>query len=143
MPDERRGRLDAYIRFYETLTPSRIGELRQLVAPDIYFRDPFNETHGVAAYERVLKKMFDDIDEPRFEIEHTVLDGAIGYLKWRLGYRDRRGVARDIVGVSQLHFDDEHRIVRHVDYWDAASQVYERLPVLGNVLRRIRRRIAA
>jgi len=143
MTDERRARLGAYARFCETLTPERIGALSRYVAPDIYFRDPFNETRGIAAYERVRKKMFDDIAEPAFEVEHAVLDGAIGYVNWRLGFRGRRGAAHEIVGVSELHFDAEGRIARHVDHWDVASQLYERVPLLGFVLRRIRRRLAA
>jgi hypothetical protein len=32
-------------------------------------------------------------------------------------------------------------VVEHIDYWDAAEQIYERLPVLGNVLRPIRERL--
>lgn len=143
MPDDRRARLEAYARYYETLTPATIGELHRHVAPDFHFHDPFNETHGVVAYERVLSKMFDDVAAPRFEIEHAVLDGAIGYLKWRLFFLSRRGVAREIVGVSELHFDDEDRIARHVDHWDVASQLYEGVPILGFVLRRLRRRLAA
>jgi len=143
MTDDRRARLDAYARFYETLTPERIGELSRHVAPDIYFRDPFNETRGIAAFERVLKKMFDDIAEPHFVIEHAALDGDVGYLNWRLRFRGKRRAAHEIVGVSELHFDAEGRIARHIDHWDVASQIYERVPLLGFVLRRIRRRLAA
>lgn len=142
MTDQRRARLDAYARFYETLSPERISTLSRHVAPDVYFRDPFNETRGIAAYERVLKKMFDDIAEPHFEIEHAVLDGAIGYLNWRLGFRGKRAKVHEIVGVSELHFGADGRIARHIDHWDVASQLYERMPLLGFVLRRIRRRLA-
>jgi len=143
MREDTRASLDAYIRFYETLTPKSVGELRSLVAPDVRFRDPFNDVQGVDAYERVLAKMFEDLDEPRFEVRHSALEGAIGFLTWRFVYRDKRGRERTIVGMSELHFDAEGRVALHVDHWDAAAQVYEHLPVLGIVLRRIRRRIAA
>lgn len=140
---DTRASLDAYIRFYETLTLQTVGELRTLVTPDVHFRDPFNDVQGVAGYERVLTKMFEDLDTPRFEIAHAVLDGSVGYLKWRFVFRVKRGRERAIVGMSELHFDADGRVARHVDYWDAAAQVYEHLPVLGFILRRIRRRIAA
>jgi len=143
MRKDTRASLDAYIRFYETLTPQTVGALRPLVAPDVHFRDPFNDVQGVDAYERVLAKMFKDLYEPRFEVRHAALDGAIGFLKWRLVFRGKRGRERTIIGMSELHFDADDRIALHVDYWDAAAQVYEHLPILGFLLRRIRRRIAA
>ena len=139
----RKASLNAYARFYETLTPETIGRLRALVAPDIQFRDPFNETRGVAALERVLAKMFEDVVEPKFETLHTMTDGAVGYMKWRLVYRPKSGGQCELVGLTELHFDEAGRVTRHIDFWDPASQIYERIPVLGFVLRKIRRRIAA
>lgn len=143
MRDDTRASLDAYIRFYETLTPQTVGELQSHVTPDVHFQDPFNDVQGVAAYERVLAKMFEDLDTPRFEVAHAVLDGSTGYLKWRLAFRGKRGRERTITGMSELHVDADGRVARHLDYWDAAAQVYEHLPVLGFVLRRIRQWIAA
>jgi steroid delta-isomerase len=143
MPDDMRASLDAYIRFYETLTPEATGALPSLVTPDVRFRDPFNDVQGVEAYQRILMKMFQDVDAPRFEVRHAVLDGTVGYLQWRLVFRGKRGRQRTIIGMSELHFDVDGRVARHVDYWDAAAQVYEHLPVLGCILRRIRQWIAA
>ena len=143
MPDDIRASLDAYVRFYETLTPETIGALSSLVTPDVRFRDPFNDVKGIDAYQRILAKMFDDLDAPTFEVRHAVLDGMVGYLKWRLAFRGKRGRERHIVGMSELRFDKDGRVEQHVDYWDAASQFYERVPVLGLFLRLIRRRLAA
>jgi predicted ester cyclase len=143
MRDDTRASLDAYIRFYETLTPQTVGELQSHVTPDVHFQDPFNGVQGVAAYERVLKKMFEDLDKPRFEVLHAVLDGSTGYLKWRLAFRGKRGRERTITGMSELHFDGHGRVASHVDYWDAAAQLYEHVPVLGFILRKIRQRLAA
>ena len=143
MRNDTRASLDAYIRFYETLTPQTVGELQSWVTPDVRFQDPFNDVRGVAAYARVLDKMFQDLDRPRFEVLHAVLDGSTGYLKWRLAFRGKRGRERSITGMSELHFDADGRVASHVDYWDTAAQLYEHLPVLGFILRKIRRRLAA
>jgi len=135
--------LTAYARFYETLTPETIGDLRTHVAPEIQFRDPFNDTRGVAALERVLAKMFEDVADPKFETLHTMADGAAGYMKWRLVFRPKSGGQREVVGLTELHFDEAGRVTSHIDFWDPAAQLYEHVPLLGFVLRRIRQRIAA
>jgi hypothetical protein len=38
--------------------------------------------------------------------------------------------------------DDQGRVSLHRDYWDAAEELYEKLPVVGALMRWLRRRIA-
>ena len=45
-----------------------------------------------------------------------------------------------IVGATRLRFDAQGRVAEHRDYWDAAQELYEKLPLIGSVLRAIRRR---
>ena len=45
--------------------------------------------------------------------------------------------------MSELHFDEAGTLRAHIDHWDAAGQLYEKLPGIGWLLRRIRRRLAA
>ena len=58
--------VDAYIRFYETMTPESLARLPELVTPDVHFVDPFNDITGVAPLRRILARMFEDLREPRF-----------------------------------------------------------------------------
>ena len=45
--------------------------------------------------------------------------------------------------VQGLAFAPDGRIAMHRDYWDAAEELYEKLPVLGGLMRWIRRRAAS
>ena len=86
--------------------------------------------------------MFQRVSDPRFRVTSRAHDGALCFLRWdftfRRGQRDWR-----IAGVSEVRFDPSGRVVSHIDHWDAASQLYERLPVIGWVLRRLRGRLEA
>jgi hypothetical protein len=44
--------------------------------------------------------------------------------------------------MTEVHFDQSGKVAAHLDHWDAASQLYEHVPLLGGVLRIIRRRLA-
>jgi hypothetical protein len=44
------------------------------------------------------------------------------------------------VGGSHLQLDGEGRITLHRDYWDAAEELYEKLPVIGGLMRWLKRR---
>jgi hypothetical protein len=45
--------------------------------------------------------------------------------------------------MSELRFAADGRVREHIDHWDAAAQVYERLPLIGGLMRLIRRRFAS
>lgn len=132
----------AYVEFFETVTPETLGRLDALVAPDVRFRDPFNDVTGPAAMRRVFEDMFARFDGPRFVVTDRAYSADRCYVRWRFTARDG---GRDwaIDGVSEIAVDGEGRIVEHIDHWDAASQVYEKLPLVGPLVRFIRRRAAA
>ena len=46
-------------------------------------------------------------------------------------------------GASHLELADDGRIAWHRDYWDPAEEVYEKLPLLGGLMRWLKRRAAA
>ena len=50
---------------------------------------------------------------------------------------------RRVRGGSHLVFAADGRIEAHRDYWDAAEELYEKLPVLGTLLRWLRGRMSA
>ena len=139
------GRLADYARFFETLTPQRLGELDAYFAPDARFRDPFNDVRGVPDIRAVFEHMYRVCRDPRFRVLERVRTGNIALIRWRFtdGPAEGRRMALNIEGMSRVQFDALGRVVEHVDYWDAAGQVYERIPVLGWILRLLRRRLSA
>jgi steroid delta-isomerase len=48
-----------------------------------------------------------------------------------------------IRGASHLRFDADGKVAWHRDYWDAAEELYARLPGIGWLMRALRRRLAA
>jgi hypothetical protein len=143
MPDD--ARLAQLRRFFETLSPGSVGEIGRVYAPDAYFKDPFNEVRGLPAIERIFRHMFEQVSEPRFVIHDAVIQDEQGFVTWDFRFRMRR-FSRDeqvIRGASHLRFDAAGLVVFHRDYWDAAEELYEKLPLLGGLMRFLRRRAAS
>jgi len=137
--------LDAYVAFFETLTSDSLRRLDELCAPEVRFRDPFNDVIGVARFRQVLAKMFQDVAEPRFEVTDRAFSAQACYLRWTFTYRSpggRTGRGR-IEGVSEIHLDAAGQVTAHLDHWDAGSQIYEQIPLLGRLVRMIRHRLSA
>ena len=132
----------AYVAFLEALTPESLPGLKDFCAPEVAFRDPFNDVAGIDALEAVFRKMFEDVAEPHFKVKDYALSGRTAYLCWDFTFR-ARGRAWSIDGMSEVTFDDEGKVLRHIDHWDAASQFYETVPFLGTLIRLIKRRLTA
>jgi len=135
-------RLRAYARCYETLTKETLGTLADLLSETVRFKDPFSDVTGKAKVIAIFRHMFEAMDKPAFEVLDQVAGEKACYLKWRMTGRVKAAGDREIeiVGLSEVRFDDDGLVASHIDHWDAASQVFSMVPVLGALLRWLGRR---
>ncbi|KQY90463.1 MULTISPECIES: nuclear transport factor 2 family protein [Roseateles] len=131
-------RAAALIARYETLQSADLDRLIGLYAEDCRFKDPFNDVRGRAALRRVFEHMFETLKAPRFVITTVFVEGDQCFLAWDFHTGDLV-----IRGASHLRFDAAGLVADHRDYWDAAEELYEKLPVLGALMRLLKRRLRA
>jgi steroid delta-isomerase len=138
--------LNRIITIFETLSPERLPELQALYTTTAWFKDPFNEVRGAAAIARIFTHMFQQVDHPRFTVQRSVAQGHEAFLIWDFHFALRRPLPtrpRRIHGCSHLCLDDQGNITTHRDYWDTSEELYAQLPLIGPVMRALRRRSAA
>lgn len=135
-------RLDELIDFYQSLTPAGLARFGEFYAEHARFKDPFNDVHGLPAIRRIFEHMFAQLQAPRFVVTEKVGAGDTAFLVWTLHFR-RGGKEETIHGVTRLHWDASGKVDEHRDYWDAAEELYMKLPLLGGLLRALRRLFAA
>jgi steroid Delta-isomerase len=138
-PDPRAARI---VALFEQLVPADLARLHLFYAADARFKDPFNDVLGVPAIERVFRHMFDRLDEPRFVVHEVLVEGDQCFLTWDFLFRfkGRAQVRQTVRGATHLRFDAQGRVALHRDYWDVAEELYEKLPLLGALMRWLRRR---
>lgn len=137
--------LDRIVLAFETLTPASVETMDVLYAPDARFKDPFNEVQGLGAIQRIFRDMFENTEQPRFVITERIEQGAQCFLTWefRFAFKSyQRGQEQCVRGGSHLVLDSDGRIVMHRDYWDAAEELYEKLPLIGALMRWLKRKVA-
>lgn len=129
--------------FFEALTPERLGELETFYTAGVYFKDPFNEVRGVSNVRDVFKHMYRALHEPRFIVTASIVDGDQCFLSWNFEFYFKRFDTRTlqtIRGGSHLKFTDGGLVDYHRDYWDAAEELYEKLPAIGKLMRWLKNR---
>ena len=133
----------AIVAFFEHLTPERLPAIEQLYAPSARFKDPFQEVQGIAGVRGVFEHMFASLHEPRFIVTQRVVQGSQCFLTWDFCFRFQRFDSQSLQtvrGASHLVLDAQGRILLHRDYWDAAEELYEKLPLLGRLMRWLKKR---
>jgi len=138
--------VDALVQFFETLSPGTVTRIPDFYSDDARFKDPFNDVRGTAAIRRIFSHMFTQVSEPRFVVGERVVDAGAAVLVWDLHFGVRvwgRVRAQVIHGVSHLKFAADGKVTCHRDYWDTGEELYMKLPVLGLLMRALRRRMAA
>lgn len=124
--------------FFETLSPQSVSQLHTVYDAQATFKDPFNEVQGLPEIERIFRHMYVALDQPHFVITGQVVDGAQAFLTWEFRFRFKRfdtTTLQAVRGASHVVFNAQGLVTLHRDYWDAAEELYEKLPVLGVVMR--------
>ncbi len=135
-------------RFFTDMTPAQLARLGEVYQADAWFKDPFNEVQGLDAVRSIFQHMYDSLNQPRFIVTTRVVQGHQCFLTWDFVF-GLRGQSTEITvrGASHLMLapgtDGRWRIARHRDYWDVAEELYEKLPLLGALMRWLKRRVNA
>ena len=131
------------VAFFETLSPASLDQLEAIYTPLAYFKDPFNEVRGIHEIRRIFSHMYASLEQPRFVVTSCIVDGDQCFLSWNFSFRFKRfdrATWQTVRGASHLKFNADGRIDFHRDYWDAAEELYERLPVVGGLMRWLKQR---
>jgi ketosteroid isomerase-like protein len=139
-------RVQRIVEVFEALAAQGLmAQLGAIYAQDAWFKDPFNEVRGVAAIEAIFAHMFRTLEGPRFVVRDIVVQERQCFLTWDFLFRPRRAGAAPMCvrGASHLVLDEAGRIARHRDYWDVAEELYEKLPLLGTLMRWLKRRASS
>ena len=133
------------VAFFEHLVPADAQRIGEFYAADATFRDPFNDVRGTIEIARVFQHMFDQLADCRFDITETVIGENAAMLVWDFSFRIRSwrpAETQNVHGATHVRFAADGKVAYHRDYWDAAGELYAKLPVIGPVMRFLQRKLA-
>ena len=131
----------AYIRLYEELSLERIDELESFVDVSVRFKDPFNDIVGRTKLRKLLKRVLSSVSNPVFRVTSQSWDGDVLYLRWSFNGNIKGLGNWRVEGMSEVIFNEQGMVIEHIDYWDTGEQFYEKIPIIGGLLRIIKNRL--
>ena len=135
--------IERFKNYFRVLHESDLSELRELYSDQIIFKDPVHEIRGLVELEDYFTSICADLTDCRFEYLDEVVTESTAYIKWVMHFKHPRLGNRliSVRGVSHLKIGD--KIDYHEDFYDMGAMLYEQLPLLGNVTRWLRLRLAS
>jgi len=135
--------ISGFKEFYSIFSAERIKAMvRDVYAKDAYFRDGFREVRGIDNIEEYFLGTTEAIHECIFDIQDVSYNNGNYYFRWIMKLtlnRDRENPL-EAAGMSHVRFDTGGKVIFHKDYWETAA-LYERLPVIGSIIRWVKKRI--
>jgi hypothetical protein len=124
-------------RLFARLQPKQPMPLDQVYAPDIVFEDPLHHVEGVAALRSYFDRMNAGLVQGQFYFAEPLVGLETAMLPWTMHLTLRRlRHPVTVPGCSHIRFTTH--VVYQRDYFDAGALIYEHIPLLGAILRRIK-----
>ncbi|MDS4043172.1 MAG: nuclear transport factor 2 family protein [Candidatus Competibacter sp.] len=138
------GSLDRFKTVFNQLNRDNLPLLGEIYTSDVRFRDPVHALDGLPALRNYYGRLYVGVVSCHFDFEAEVIQGQQGMLAWVMRFqhaRFRAGETLGLRGASHLQFLDDGRVHYHRDYFDMGEFIYERVPVLGGIIRAIKNRL--
>ncbi|HEY4416126.1 MAG TPA: nuclear transport factor 2 family protein [Verrucomicrobiae bacterium] len=118
---------------------------KDIYATNVWFRDPFKEIHGEPQFEAYLLRGSAGVKQFSMAWNDVAEHDGDYYFRWVMTLKLNRDGKNDPPtlnnGISHVRFGADGKVIFHEDYFDAATFLYEKLPVLGGGIRFIKNRM--
>ncbi|WP_414827947.1 nuclear transport factor 2 family protein [Alteromonas sp. H39] len=140
--------IERFKSLYSDLTLITPSDLEKVYTDDVFFVDPIDSHTGIEEVKAYFSRLSTEAESCRFDIH--VIAGceknaeSLSYLvNWTM-YLVLRSSGKTIVlpGTTQLKVRDD-KVCYHRDYYDLGTMVYEHVPVLGWIIKKIKAKLSS
>lgn len=135
--------LERFSSLYRSLTTESVDKLGDVYAPNALLVDPIGSHEGLDAIKHYFANLLENNQSCQFVIERQTLNDNQGFVVWTMIYQHPKlasGATLKLNGISELRTEHD-LIVYQRDYYDLGEMIYEHIPMLGFVVRKIKQRL--
>ena len=133
-----------FIDSINSLNSNNVNEvLHDTYTQHVNFIDPVKSINGLDDLKQYFSDLYEKVDHCHFELSNCLLVDNQYSLEWIMHLQHKK-LSKDksisLNGASFIQFNDG-KIHYHRDYYDLGALVYEQLPLLGMVVKKVRKAI--
>lgn len=136
--------LAGFQAMYQGLNANNLDQLELWYHPEVCFVDPLHEIHGLTNLKSYFGNMYANVLSIHFDYLWQLQSESEVVLGWKMSFSHSKlngGQPIEVNGSTRLQLK-EGKVIHHQDYFDAGAMLYEQIPLLGSVIRSLKRRAA-
>ena len=134
-------------QFIDNINALEASNIRDILARtytnDVVFVDPVKKIEGIEALNFYFEKLYHSVNHCKFELSSSLLNDQYESLQWIMHLRHKKiKSGNDIYldGASFIEYRD-NKVCYQKDYYDLGALIYEQIPILGSVVKKVRNAI--
>lgn len=129
---------------FNTLNKDNLSQVvDEFYHEDMVFADPVGTIKGRAQMKAYYANMYQNVKEIKFEFSEMITQGDTVVGIWVMTLKTDKlndGEAFSVEGNSHIRFKDG-KAIYHRDYFDMGAFIYERIPVVGWMVRQVKKKL--
>jgi hypothetical protein len=131
-------------KYFNELRADKVDILDNFYASDAHFEDPLGAHRGLEAVKKYYAKLYQSVESITFDFKDHISDGNNHVAFWTMTLQTpnlNSGQPMTLEGNSVIKFNSDGLVLYHRDYFDMGEFIYEQLPVLGWLVRKVKERL--
>lgn len=132
---------DKIVNTFNAFNGRDFSMLDQFYAQDVSFEDPVGKVQGLPALKKYYGHAYANVKSIKFDFSQIIEQGQVVAAPWVMTISVQglnKGELYQVHGASILVFNEQDLVISHRDYVDLGEMVYERLPLQGFIIRKIK-----
>jgi ketosteroid isomerase-like protein len=132
--------------FYKNSSKDDMSLVTEFYHADAVFKDPVGEVKGAENLKAYYSSLYENLKEIKFEFPKTFEAKDTVIATWIMTISTESlngGEPVRVEGSSVITFDADGKAIYHRDYFDLGEMVYEHIPFVGFLVRKVKKRLQA
>ena len=136
--------IEQFISSINSLNHNNVKDVLQATyTDDVIFVDPVKKINGLDQLTRYFEGLYKRVNKCHFILNNYLPNTNNHSLEWEMHLQHQKISKNQEIkldGASFIEFTGE-KVSYHRDYYDLGALVYEHLPILGSVIKKVRHAI--
>lgn len=134
-----------FTSLYENLdSPDLKTYIQAAYAKELYFNDTLNTHRTLDTLTPYLLQTGEHLIDYDFTVVQSFQDGNHVLAKWTMDMTFEmlgKRVRSQSIGISELKFNSDGKIIFHQDFWDSTEGIHKHIPYLGYWVKKARNKL--
>ncbi|AWB65407.1 transcriptional regulator [Saccharobesus litoralis] len=136
--------LTQFIECYEALGVEDFSSLTQVYHANVHFQDPIHQINGINDLTQYFQQLYTQVTACQFKVIEVLesKNNQQAAIYWQMTYQHKQLNAHKPITVEghSLLKTENDKVIYHRDYLDVGAMLYEHIPLLGSLVKTIKKR---